>query len=62
MRPLEENLNKIKELSLELSVMNITLLKNDGDLQEKSVKNFAAEIKRINDTIFDLAGDSLAMV
>jgi hypothetical protein len=41
----------IHELGIELAVMNTTLQKQVGDLPEKSVKNFTAEVKRLADAI-----------
>jgi hypothetical protein len=48
---------KIKNFALELTTMNLSLLKNDGDLSEKSLKNFIAEIKRLSNLILSEAED-----
>jgi hypothetical protein len=44
---------KIKNLVLELFCMNLSLTKHDGDLSEKSLKNFMAEIKRLSNSILN---------
>jgi hypothetical protein len=53
-KQLIENMNKVKELSFELHVMNKTLLNNVGDIPEKSIKNFAGEINRINGALLEI--------
>jgi hypothetical protein len=52
----QSKFGKIKELSLELATMNMTLLKLDSDLPLKSVKNFSGEIKRLTDLILTQIG------
>ena len=48
---LKTQLNNIREVGIELSIMNTSLLKHEGDLSEKSLKNFTAEIRRLTDAI-----------
>jgi hypothetical protein len=44
---------KIKNLVLELICMNLSLIRHNGDLSEKSLKNFMSEIKRLSNLILN---------